>query len=186
MLSPALSPSPQRRPARRWAVAALLALVCAAPLLANPAAPLPQDELKAQILFRSLMFIEWPAAKLGPGQALALCLLDEGALANALQALAGRSVNGHALELRRGRIEQLGDCHAALVGPAFDAARAQIEGRSLLLVSEAPAMLDKGVMLSLQIEDGRIVFDVGLEAARRAGLEVNSKLLRLARFVRKG
>jgi len=39
-------------------------------------------------------------------------------------------------------------------------------------------------MINLQVEDGRIVFDVDLDAARRANLTISTKLLRLARFVR--
>jgi hypothetical protein len=46
-------------------------------------------------------------------------------------------------------------------------------------------MLQQGAMLNLLVEDGRVVFDVGLDAAHRAGLEISTKLLRLARFVSK-
>jgi hypothetical protein len=54
----------------------------------------------------------------------------------------------------------------------------------VLVVSDAASMLDNGSMINLQVEDGRIVFDVELDAARRAGLVISTKLLRLARFVR--
>ena len=40
-------------------------------------------------------------------------------------------------------------------------------------------------MLNFQVEDGRVVFDVDLDATRRGGLEISAKLLRLARFVRR-
>lgn len=166
---------------RRLLCGALLA--CAPPLVA--AQPLPPEELKAQIVFRSLLFVEWPGTSLSQGQAMQLCLADEGPLATALEGLAGRRINGHALELRRVRGEQLGGCHVALVGAGFDAPRAAVADKPVLLVTEAPSMLNLGAMLSLQVEDGRVVFDIGLESARRAGLEISTKLLRLARYVRK-
>ena len=72
-----------------------------------------------------------------------------------------------------------------LLGPATDTGPLQQPGRALLLVSDAPAMLGRGVMLNLQVEDGRVVFDVGLAASHRAGLEISTKLLRLARFVQR-
>lgn len=141
--------------------------------------------LKAEIVHRAMLFIEWPASSLRAAQPLALCVLDEGALATSVLALAGRMVNGHPLETRRvARPEQLASCHAALVGAAFETAAA-LAGRPVLIVSEAPSMLGRGVMLNLQIEDGRVVFDVGLDSAHRAGLEISTKLLRLARYVRK-
>lgn len=181
-------PVPQlslRQPLRGWLLLCAQALAMAA---AMAQAPQPPEELKAQIVFRSLLFVEWPGAALPQGQALQLCLLDEGPLAAALEALAGRRINGHALETRRLRGEppQLGGCHVALVGAGFDAGlQAAVADKPVLLVSEAPAMLNLGAMLSLQIEDGRVVFDIGLDSARRAGLTISTKLLRLARFVRR-
>jgi hypothetical protein len=176
--APHLTP---RRPLRGWALLCAQALAMTAAI----AQPQPPEELKAQIVFRSLLFVEWPGTSLPQGQALQLCLADEGPLATALEGLAGRRINGHALELRRVRGEQFGGCHVALVGAGFDALRAAVADKPVLLVTEAPAMLNLGAMLSLQIEDGRVVFDIGLESARRAGLEISTKLLRLARYVRK-
>lgn len=149
------------------------------------AQPAQEVTLKAEIVHRAMLFVEWPDSSLRAGQPLALCVLDDGALAAQVLALAGRMVNGHPLEARRvTRAEQLAGCHAALVGAAFEVAAA-LAARPVLIVSDAPAMLGRGVMLNLQIEDGRVVFDVGLDTAHRAGLEISTKLLRLARYVRK-
>ena len=65
--------------------------------------------------------------------------------------------------------------------PALRPALAELP---VLVVSDAAAMLEQGAMINLRLEDGRIVFDVDLDAARRAGLAVSTKLLRLARYVR--
>jgi len=62
--------------------------------------------------------------------------------------------------------------------------RTALAALPVLVVSDAATMLDQGAMINLQIEDGRIVFDVDLDAARRVGLAVSTQLLRLARFVR--
>ena len=107
-----------------------------------------------------------------------------GALASdaALQALDGRKMDNHVLLVRSVRDRQLGGCHIALIG---DAPGLPVAPAATLLVSESPGMLERGAMLNLQVEDGRVVFDVGLEAARRAGLDISAKLLRLARFVKK-
>ena len=39
-------------------------------------------------------------------------------------------------------------------------------------------------MLNLQVDGGRIVFDIGLGALRRQGLDISAKVLRLARYVK--
>jgi hypothetical protein len=86
---------------------ALLLAAASMPLSAHPQElPSALDALKAQILFRAMLFVEWPAATLSPGQALGLCVLDDGPLAAALQGLNGRSINGHVLEARKVRAEQ--------------------------------------------------------------------------------
>jgi hypothetical protein len=53
----------------------------------------------------------------------------------------------------------------------------------MLLVGDSPGDQQRGVMLNLEIEGGRVVFDIDLRAARQAGLAVSSKVLRLARHV---
>ena len=161
---------------------------CLALLLASlPAATqaLPERELKAQIVLRSLLFVQWPAAVLAESQPLALCIAEPGGLADALEALAGQSVNGHRLEVRRVAADRLQDCHVAYVGQvALDTMRATPRG--LLLVGDAHALTERGVMLNLLLDQRRVVFDIDLLAARRAGIELSTQLLRLARFVRQG
>lgn len=153
--------------------------------LAAPSQPLAlaEPQLKAQVLFKVLRFIEWPPRSLAEGQALQLCLLDEGTpLAQELRALEGRNMDNHVLLVRSVRDRQMGGCHIVLIGEAQGQV---VAPPATLLVSESPGMLERGAMLNLQVEDGRVVFDVSLEAARRAGLDISAKLLRLARFVKK-
>jgi len=137
-------------------------------------------ELKAQVLVKVLRFVEWPAAQLAEGQALQLCLLDDGELAQRLLPLDGQAVGARPLRVRSQRTRALGGCHVALLGAAAPGA-----GAGILLVGEEGLQPDRGLMLSLLIEDGRVVFDIDLDAARRAGIEFSARLLRLARYVRR-
>lgn len=138
-------------------------------------------ELKALVVLRSLLFVEWPPAQLAPEQPLQLCLLDDGPLGRALLGMSGQQVGRHGLKVRQVGAGGLAGCHVAVVGAARDWGPVP---ESTLLVSDAPGMLQHGVMLNLQVEDGRVVFDIELGAVRRAGLDISAKLLRLARFVR--
>lgn len=146
----------------------------------------PQAEsaqrLKALVIQKALLFVDWPPASLAAGQPLQLCLLENTALAQELLALDGYSLNNHPLQVRPLRDRSLAGCHAALVGAGQDWSQAP---PATLLIAEAPGMLQRGAMLNLLVEDGRVVFDIELDAARRAGLAISTKLLRLARFVRR-
>jgi hypothetical protein len=172
-------------PARwRWVVACLLALgvLAGRPVAAQSANP---DALKAEVIYRLLMFVTWPADREGGGRPLQLCTLGEGRMDSALQSLAGRPIRHLSVEVRhQPRPDQLAGCHLLYLPATQPALRATLAELPVLVVSDVATMLDEGAMINLQIEDGRIVFDVDLDAARRAGLAVNTQLLRLARYVR--
>lgn len=169
-------------------LAAVLLLLVAAVLAvkAARAQALPEAELKAQILWRALQFVSWPA-EVVPAQPLQLCLLAAGPLADALRESLPQELNGHRVELRRvpgsgAAPTAAAGCHIAYVG-----AQVQLPApppRALLWVGDGHGLTERGVMLNLQPQQGRIVFDVDLQAARRAGLDFDARLLRLARFVR--
>lgn len=166
----------------------LLAVLAAAMAWAQG---LPEAELKAQILWRALQFVEWPP-EVAPAQPLQLCLLAPGPLAEALRAWDQRPINARRIELRRvaaaaapapgaaSGVPAAG-CHIAYVGA--DAVLPVPPPRGVLWVGDSHGLTERGVMLNLQPQQGRIVFDVELRAARRAGLDINARLLRLARYV---
>lgn len=168
----------------RWAACCALALFWlqprpAAAQMSNP------DVLKAEVIYRALMFITWPPEREAAGRSLEICTLGEGRVDGALQSLAGRPIRQLTVSVRRlGRNDAPTGCHLLYLPAPQPALRGALAEAPVLVVSDAAAMLDHGAMINLQVEDGRIVFDVELDAARRAGLAVSTKLLRLARFVR--
>lgn len=169
---------------RRWLAGCALAvgLSSAGPAAAQGASP---EALKAEVVYRVLMFVTWPAEREVPGRGLQLCTLGEGRMEGVLQVLAGRPIRQLTVEVRRlGRGDSPAGCHLLYLPGPQAALRAQIADLPVLVVSDVAAMFDQGAMVNLQVEDGRIVFDVDLDTARRAGLVVSTKLLRLARFVR--
>lgn len=143
-----------------------------------------EPQLKAQIVFRALLFVQWPrmAAADGP---LRFCVFDESPLALALRDFDGRRVNDRLLQWRRVGVEQLATCQVAYAGGALGlAALARHDVQGILWVGDELGLLERGVMLNLQVDGGRVVFDVGLAALRRQGLDISAKVLRLARYVK--
>lgn len=167
----------------RWAAGCALAL-CLLPTLAG-AQPASPESLKAEVIYRVLMFVTWPPEREVPERGLQICTLGEGGVEGALRSLSGRPIRQLTVTVRRlARPDQHAGCHLLYVAAPQPALRAALADAPVLVVSDAAAMLDQGSMINLQVEDGRIVFDVELDAARRAGLVISTKLLRLARFVR--
>jgi hypothetical protein len=152
------------------------------PVLAQGISP---EALKAEVVYRLMMFVTWPPEREAPERGLQICTLGDSRVDSALQGLSGRPMRQLTVVARRlPRPEQFAGCHLLYVAGPQPALRAALADAPVLLVSDAAGMLDHGAMINLQVEDGRIVFDVELDAARRAGLVISTKLLRLARFVR--
>jgi hypothetical protein len=166
--------------AARLSRLALVALLLCHPLLY--AQKLAEDDLKAQVVLRALLFFEWPAGVLEAAQPMLLCLAAPGPFAVALERLRGEMINGHPLDVRRAAAGELRPCHVAYVGPV----EIEAPGRSrwTVLLGDAHGLLERGAMLNLQVDQNRVVFDINLAAARQAGVEISARLLRLARYVR--
>lgn len=171
----------QRTP--RWWQRAL-ALACLGATAIGAHANLPEQDLKAQIVVRTLMFAQWPQNLLPPSEALVVCLAEDHPLAAAFARQDGQLINGHRLQLRRTTADPNRQCHVALVGPGTRPASQQ-RRRGLLLVGDLQSGLGEGVTLNVQSELGRVVFDVNLKAAREDGLDFDVRLLRLARYVQR-
>jgi hypothetical protein len=162
-----------------------LALVFLGAAVTGARANVPEHELKAQVVVRTLMFAQWPANVLPPNETLVVCAADDHPMTPAIARQDGQLINGHRLQLRRTTGDPGHQCHVALVGPGGKAAVAVQRRRGLLLVGDLLGGLAEGVMLNVQIELGRVVFDVNLKAAREDGLDFDARLLRLARFVQR-
>lgn len=150
-------------------------------------AQVPEAELKAAIIVNMLLFVDWPGSGNGGVEAMTLCHLDESPVAVALTRLDGRVLKGKSLKIRQVTPEALSGCQLLYVSPGNAGTLARVvagaRAASLLLAGDSPDYLNRGIMLNLEIVAGRVVFDIDLRAAQRAGLQVSSKALRLARQV---
>jgi hypothetical protein len=59
-----------------------------------------------------------------------------------------------------------------------------LDGQAVLTVSEIANFAQRGGVIDLKKENNRIVFEINLLAAKRAGLSMNARLLKLAKIVR--
>lgn len=174
------------KPPAVWRVAMLFALT----LLAGPshADTVEEDSIKAGFVLNFTKYTEWPAAALGGGE-LRVCGLGAQPLSGKLLQLQGRQVQGREIKVRVSvRQDEWRDCHALFV-PAGEEARMDTLLRTLgqaavLTIGDGNDFVEAGGMIVLKQRGGRIRFDVNLAAARRAGLNLNSQMLKLADEVR--
>ncbi len=174
-------------------VAAVLALL----LCLSPAAAGAQqaEALRAAFVLNFLKFAEWPAAALGEASSpLVVAVVGEDLQAGALEkGLEGKEIQGRKLVVRVYRdaaqwSHEGKACQALYLTPAahesWPAVRADLAGKPVLTISEAPGFCARGGMLNLYQEDQRIRFEANPPAAEKAGLKLRSTLLTLATIVK--
>lgn len=169
-------PLRRRPPLSRWLLAGLLV-----PGLLG-AAPLPDDAVKAAVIYKVMLFTHWPAT--ATAAPLTLCVLGRDEVADALPDLQGRRVGSRALNVRSaGGREPLRGCDAAYLAAAERHWLETLDARpGLMTVVDCGAGLCRsGAVLSLAVEEGRLVFAVDRPRAERQGLEFSAQVLRLAR-----
>jgi hypothetical protein len=159
-------------------VAAALALCLGAPAWAADEA-----ELKAAIVYKLLLFVDWPAeAQPAPGAPWVLCVAPSNPALEAFRGLNGRPLHGAALRLQAWPAAP-GEpaCHAAFLGAGeLESAGERAAAPGLLVVSDAP---EPAAAIVLQPNGSKLGFGVHMAPVRRARLQLSAKLLRLAREI---
>lgn len=156
------------------------------PSIANGETEHPELEyqIKASLLFNFLQFVEWPPYS---GNNLAICIVGQDRFGNALAPLKDELVRGKQIVLQRpetNTIKDLQKCQVLFVGLSDTSVvrkiLSDVSETSLLTVGETKDFLELGGIISFVVDSNKIVFEVNRVAAKRARLEISSKLLRLA------
>lgn len=138
-------------------------------------------QLKAGVLYNFIALTTWPEA---PGGVLNVCVYGPNPFAGELGKLAGKKVGDLRLAvLSLHSASALAGCQVVFVSQPvlgnLPRVVDEIGGRPVLTVADAPGG-HAGVVLNMELEQGRVKFQANLPVARAAGLLLSSKLLRLA------
>lgn len=173
----------------RWAVV----LACGASLVhAADGDAVEEYRLKAAFVSRFAGFVDWPPqAWKNPGDPILICVLGENPFGSALdQAISGKTAHDHKLAVRyAANAKQCGACQILFISSSerkhFRSVLKEIPHSGVLTVSDADNFTDDGGMIDLPLESDRVLIVINIDAAEQAGIHISSKLLSLARIVRK-
>lgn len=147
----------------------------------------PEPDLKAAIITNMLLFVEWPARSAFPTDQLRICLQGNGPVASALAQLNGKAFRNKVLSVFVASAGNVAECQALYISPAsvatLEKTMSMVGASPVLIASDSPDFFQRGTMLNLERVGGRIVFDIDLRSTQKAGLQVSSKALRMARQV---
>jgi hypothetical protein len=167
-----------------------VALIAGAPMPAEARSgdPPQLQALKAGFLFNFARFTSWPAEK-RPDDLVRFCPVHGSLAPQLLADWTTKSIRGRPVDVQilARDLERLEDCHVVFASDAMALTAPATRGRALaahvLLVSDAPGFARAGGHIGLVEDDGRLRFQVNLDAVRSAGLKLSARMLRLARVV---
>ena len=139
--------------------------------------------IKTAFLYNFSRFVSWPEAVLRGSSEFFLCTLGSTLLGEQLDTLAGKTVHGKTLVVKRlDSPEDILGCQLVFIGQSYELSETLwiLKERPVLTVSDAAAFTEKGGMIQFKVVDNKIRFRINVDAARAAGLTISSKLLSLA------
>ena len=180
---------------RRTAAAALIGILAAVASLAGgdlraataARAAATEYEIKAAFLLHFSRFVEWPASAFAASDApLFICVLGDDPFGPVLeQIVRNETVGTHPIAVERYRLAgNLDRCHILFVARSAEPLQRQIlgqvQGKSILTVSEDDEFARRGGVIGFVTVNGKVKLQVNRSSAQRADLRISSKLLRLA------
>lgn len=169
----------------RWLARGLLALLCWAGAGLAMAQSVSEQTVKAGFIYNFVKFTQWAGARDGDHSPLQICTPGPQPLDGQFALLQGRAIGGRNIDIRSNvPSSEWRTCQVLFLAEG-DAHRTETVLRSLgnapvLTLGDVPDFVQVGGMIGLKIEDNRVRFDVNLGAAQRAGLTLNSQMLKLA------
>ncbi len=148
-------------------------------------------QVKAAYLYNFAKFTRWPeTAFAGAAAPLVIGVVgDEPFSAILSKTVADKTVEGRALHVAAissgADVEALRRCHVLYVGAIekLDETLDVLRDGPVLVVGEGADFARRHGMIGFVLLDDNIVFHINREAATRAGLQLSSKLLTLAKMV---
>ena len=172
------------------AVLVFTSLLALAPSIAAQRGGNDEYRAKANFLAAFPNFIEWPADTFASTQTpFLLCVYGDFSFGTSLaEKTRGISIRGRRIEVRWARKQQeLRACQILFVSRSeikhYRRILKAVQGANVLTVGETPDFLASGGTIDFLFEGDKLQFEVNLDAANEAKLQISSNMLVLARHV---
>jgi uncharacterized protein DUF4154 len=144
-------------------------------------------QIKAAFLYNFAKFVEWPTqAFAGPQSPIIIGVLGKNVFGDDLErTIRNKTINNRPFRFEEFHsVEEATNCQILFISPSENSQLSKIlkrlRGKSVLTVSETDQFIQAGGMINFVIEDDEIHFQINNDAAKKAGLNISSKLLSLA------
>jgi hypothetical protein len=184
-----------------WKIADHRPLLTAAVLIlaawCGPAGPMSaqsveESQVRAAYLYNFAKFVEWPAGTFrGPDDPAVICVFGDERTSDVLeQSVSGKRANGRPVESKRPRsVAGCKSCQILFISSSDKDNIAEIlrelHGSSVLTVGHSDQFIPLGGIINLARKDSTIELEIDPEAAEAVGLKISSRLLVIARLIKR-
>ena len=172
-------------------------LVCLSLLTAAPSRAQNTDSsdsseylIKAGFTYNFAKLMEWPSGAFAqPDSPIVIGVLGTDPFNGTLdQVLKGKQANGRAFEVKHLKWgADLRGCNILFVSDSetghLDELFHSIKGLPVLTIGETPGFAQRGGIINFVVEDNRVRFEIDVDAAKQANINISSRLLSLATIV---
>lgn len=144
-------------------------------------------QIKAAFLFNFAKFVEWPSqAFADTNSPIVIGVLGKNVFGTDLEkTIRDKRVNNRLFKFKNFTdATEATNCHILFISSSekdnFTKIVAGLHDASVLTVSDTDGFIKAGGMINFLLQDAKIRFEISDEAAKKAGLEVSSKLLSLS------
>ena len=180
--------SPIRRPVVRLIVGLILWSALVFPHEEARAAGFSAQQVQSVFLFNFAQFVKWPARAFPDSTSpLTIGVLGANPFGGTLEStIRGETVDGRRIAVKYARrAEDLRNCQIVFISQSeagrVGAVLGAFQNTSVLTVSDIPRFCEQGGMINFILEGGQVKFAINTRPAKTAGLQISSKLLRLAK-----
>ncbi len=146
-------------------------------------------EVKAAFLYNFAKLTDWPPGSFAGDQApLTICVLGDNPFGNAFNTIRSKTIKNRPAAVREiADVDAAGGCHVLFISssekPHVEAILGSLGKRNVLTVSDMKQFAASGGMIGFVMVDEKIRFEINTRASNRAGLNVSSQILKLAKHI---
>jgi hypothetical protein len=173
-----------------YIISVLCLIACSAVDLSAQEQKAGEYQVKALFLYNFMNFVDWPAdSSIHSSPTINVCIIGEDPFENSLDDIRDKTVKDKKLAIRYYRpYDEPKGCHLLFIPAAEKRHLAHIlksvGEANVLTVGDTEESARQGAIIGFYIEQKKVRFAINIEAARRAGLKISAKLLKLAKIVK--
>jgi YfiR/HmsC-like len=149
--------------------------------------------IKAGFIYNFAKFVDWPSTSFSqPDAPIVIGVLGTDPFGNVLDRIvADKKIGSRGFVVRRYKwgkdLKDLRDCQILFVSASEKAHTDEIvefvKWLPILTIGETPGFAERGGVIRFTLEDNRVRFEVNVDAAHKANLNISSRLLTLAKII---